>query len=97
MTERNGRGRPRKGTKRIKIYLCATDLDDRSIMPKEALALVQGLCCDTWTYETLAEHLQKPLKDTMQLMNDLLHYGLMKFAGKDGKESVFERSITRCD
>lgn len=66
-------------------------------MPADALALVQGLCCDTWTYETLAEHLQKPLKDTMQLMNDLLHYGLMKFAGKDGKESVFERSITHCD
>lgn len=97
MHERNKAGRPRKGTKRRRIYVCGTALIDRSIMPADALALVQGLCCDTWTYETLAEHLQKPLKDTMQLMNDLLHYGLMKFAGKDGKESVFERSITHCD
>lgn len=63
----------------------------------EALALVQGLATDLWTYETLASCLQKPMKDTMQLMNDLIHYGLMKFAGKDGKESVFERSITNCE
>lgn len=97
MTERNRRGRPQKGSKRRRIYVCGTALIDRSIMPADALALVQGLCCDTWTYETLAEHLQKPLKDTIQLMNDLLHYGLMKFKGKDGKESVFERSITNCE
>lgn len=97
MHERNKAGRPRKGTKRRRIYVCGTALIDRSIMPDEALALVQGLPCNDWTYETLAERLRKPLKDTMQLMNDLLHYGLMKFAGKDGKESVFERSITHCD
>jgi hypothetical protein len=66
-------------------------------MPDEALALVQGLPGNDWTYETLASRLQKPIKDAMQLMNDLLHYGLMKFAGKDGKESVFERSITYCE
>lgn len=97
MTERNRRGRPQKGSKRRRIYICGTALIDRSIMPDEALALVQGLSGNDWTYEKLAEHLQKPLKDTMQLMNDLLHYGLMKFAGKNGKESVFERSITHCD
>lgn len=66
-------------------------------MPEDALALVQGLSGNLWTYETLANHLQKPLKDAMQLMNDLLHYGLMRYHGKDGKESVFERSITNCE
>jgi hypothetical protein len=97
MTERNRRGRPQKGSKRRRIYICGTALIDRSIMPDEALALVQGLSGNDWTYETLASCLQKPLKDAMQLMNDLLHYGLMKFKGKNGKESVFERSITNCE
>jgi hypothetical protein len=97
MLERNRRGRPQKGSKRRRIYVCGTALVDRSIMPEDALALVQGLSCNLWTYETLANHLQKPIKDAMQLMNDLLHYGLMRYHGKDGKESVFERSITNCE
>ena len=97
MTERNRRGRPPKGSKRRRIYVCGTALVDRSIMPDEALALVQGLPGNLWTYDMLAEHTQKHLKDAMQLMNDLLHYGLMRYHGKDGKESVFERSITNCE
>ena len=97
MTERNQRGRPQKGSKRRRVYICGTALIDRSIMPEAALALVQGLSGELWTYETLANHLQKPEKDTMRLMNDIIHYGLMKFSGKDGKESVFERSITNCE
>ena len=59
--------------------------------------MVQGLPGSYWTYETLAVYVEKSLKDAMRLMNDLLHYGLMKFHGKDGKESVFERSITNCE
>ena len=66
-------------------------------MPDEALALVQGLPGSYWTYKTLATHTKKPLKDAMQLMNDLLHYGLVRYHGKDGKESVFERFITYCE
>ena len=97
MQERNRRGRPQKGSKRRRIYVCGTALFDRSIMPDEALALVQGLPGSCWTYEMLAVYAEKPLKEAMQLMNDLLHYGLMKFKGKDGKESVFERSITNCE
>ena len=97
MIERNRRGRPQKGSKRRRIYVCGTVLVDRSIMPEEALALVQGLPGNCWTYEMLAVYAEKPLKEAMQLMNDLLHYGLMKFKGKDGKESVFERSITNCE
>ena len=97
MQERNRRGRPQKGSKRNRIYICGTALVDRLIMPDDALALVQGLSSDLWTYETFAKHLQKPIKEAMQLMNDMLHYGLMKFAGKNGKESVFERSITNCE
>lgn len=97
MQERNKAGRPRKGTKRRRVYVCGTALIDRSIMPDEALAMVQGLPGSYWTYETIAAHTQKPIKDAMQLMNDLLHYGLMRYHGKNGKESVFERSITNCE
>lgn len=97
MHERNKAGRPRKGTKRRRIYVCSTALDYRSIMPEDALALVQGLPCSYWTYKTLATHTQRPLKDAMQIMNDLLHYGLVRYHGKIGKESVFERSITYCE
>ena len=97
MTERNSRGRPKKGSKRRKTYICATALVDRVITPADALELVQGLRCNTWTYEMLAKKLQKPMKDTMQIMNDLIHYGLMKFIGKQGREAIFERCITNCD
>jgi hypothetical protein len=97
MTERNRRGRPPKGSKRRRIYVCGTALIDRLIMPKEALALVQGLPGNLWTYKTLAAHTKKPLKDAMQLMNDFLHYGLVRYHGKNGKESVFERFITYCE
>jgi len=97
MEEKPRRGRPRKGYSRRKIYICKTALDDREIMPEEALELVQGLPCDIFTYESLSNYTKKPLKDTMKIMNDLIHYGLMKFHGKEGKESVFERSITNCD
>lgn len=97
MTDRNKAGRPQKGTKRRRIYVCGTALIYRSIMPKEALALVQGLPGNLWTYKTLAAHTRKPIKEAMQIMNDLLHYGLVRYHGKDGKESVFERHITYCE
>lgn len=97
MTERNRRGRPKKGSRRRKIYVCGTALVDRSIMPDEALAFAQGLPGSYWTYKTLAAHTRKPIKEAMQIMNDLLHYGLVRYHGKDGKESVFERHITYCE
>ena len=97
MQERNSRGRPKRGSKRRKIYICGTALMDRAITPADALELVQGLCCERWTYEMLSKKLDKSMKDTMQIMNDLLHYGLMKFVGKEDREAVFERSITKCD
>ncbi len=44
-----------------------------------------------WTYKRLADLLNKPKVEAMQIMNDLVHYGLMRFIGKNGKISVFER------
>jgi len=46
--QRNRRGRPQKGSKRRRIYVCDTALINRSIMPDEALAMVQGLPGSLW-------------------------------------------------
>lgn len=68
------------------------DVSDRLIMPDEAKKIIDSLTEKYWTYRRLAEVLGKKKKDAIQIMNDLVHYGLMKHIGTSEKKTpLFER------
>ncbi len=88
----NSRGRPEKAKPFRKVLFAnSSDLDYRLITPEAALALFKTMSERLWTYKRLADLLNKPKNEAMQIMNDLVHYGLMRFVGKQGKISAFER------
>ncbi|KKU53476.1 MAG: hypothetical protein UX75_C0037G0002 [Candidatus Moranbacteria bacterium GW2011_GWE2_47_10] len=94
------RGRPRtlSAVNRSGIY--SSFLIDRLISPADALELVAGLTEELWTYKRLADLMQETRKRAIQIMNDLVHYGLMKYIGKGGKSgklSVFKKIKSQKD
>ena len=94
----NSRGRPEKAKPFKKVLFAnSSDLDYRLISPEAALALFKSMSERLWTYKRLADLLNKPKNEAMQIMNDLVHYGLMKFIGKQGKISVFERFMNETE
>lgn len=71
------------------MYGCPVD---RFITPEEAKEIIKMLAGQKyWSYKQLADKLGLDKLTTIQTMNDLIHYGLMKFIKKQGKVSVFER------
>jgi hypothetical protein len=94
----NSRGRPEKEKPFKKVLFAnSSDLDYRLITPEAALALFKSMSERLWTYKRLADLLNKPKAEAMQIMNDLVHYGLVKFIGKQGKISVFERFMNETE
>jgi predicted transcriptional regulator len=85
------RGRPPKEIKtfnRTRIY--GSFIEDRLITPDEALELVQTLEQELWTYKQLAKVVKRKKSEAMQIMNDLVHYGLMIYQGREGRTPVFK-------
>jgi len=94
------RGRPRtlSAVNRSGIY--SSFLIDRLIKPADALDLVQSLTEEYWTYKKLADLMQETRERAIQIMNDLVHYGLMQYIGKGGKTgkiSIFKKIKSQKD
>jgi len=85
------RGRPRKNDVKHKIRVTDGKLE-RLIDRDAAIKLVAGMPDAMWTYERLAEYLSKSKCEAIELMNDLVHYGLMIYRYRANKKvPVFER------
>jgi Mn-dependent DtxR family transcriptional regulator len=94
------RGRPRTISALNRSGIYSSFLIDRLIKPVEALELVKSLTEEFWTYKKLAELMQESRESAMQIMNDLVHYGLMKYIGKGGKSgkvSIFQKIESKQD
>jgi hypothetical protein len=91
------RGRPRtlSAVNRSGIY--SSFLIDRLISPESALEMVAGLTELQWTYKRLADAIGETRERAIQIMNDLVHYGLMRYIGKSGKLSIFEKVDSKKD
>ncbi len=85
------RGRPPKLG--LKHTIRVTDGKPERLIDRDAaIKLVAGMPDAMWTYKRLAEYIDKSKDEAMELMNDLVHYGLMIYRYKANKKvPVFER------
>ena len=80
-------GRPKKIHSRDDYQL-----SDRLISTEEAKEIIDSMTEQYWTYKRLSRVLNRNRKESIQIMNDLVHYGLMKHIGMADKQvPLFER------
>ena len=81
MDEPRRRGRPRSTTQLMSVR---EGTFDRALDRDEAIKMVERMSHDVWTYKLFAEVYGKSKVEAVELMNDLVHYGLMVYIGRPG-------------